>query len=162
MASFWGSPGTTQVIQTRGTSAVRPPMFDFARWLGSQLPGLMNKPFPTYQGRLDPGLSPTLQRVIRGAQGYNESSPPEILGGVQGSIGRFMSPTFINPWNDLFAGGSGMTRGPMGGASGGSDAGGGMSGGADMGSGMGGAAMGSNPWAVAGAPMMFGGANNYF
>lgn len=103
---FWGSPGTTNVIQTRGTAGTKPPGFDFAKWLSSQLPGLMNSPFPTYQGNLDPGLSPTMQDVIRRAQGYAQSSAPEILAGAQGSLGRFMNPTFLNPWNRLFGGGN--------------------------------------------------------
>jgi hypothetical protein len=106
MASFWGTPGTTDVIQTKGSAAAKPPGFNFAKWLFGQLPGLMSSPFPTYQGNIDPGMSPTLQDAIRRAQGYAQSSPPEILAGAQGSLGRFMSPSFLNPWNRLFGGGN--------------------------------------------------------
>lgn len=105
MTSFWGDPGTSKVIQTPGSPSMRPPGFQFAQWLFKQLPGLMNTPYPTYQGQLDPGLSPTMQDSIRRAQGYAESSPPEILAGINGSLGRFMSPSFVNPWNTLWRGG---------------------------------------------------------
>lgn len=104
--SFWGDPPKTTILQGKGTGPTRPPGFKFAEWLFGQLPGLANTPFPTYQGNLDPGLSPTMQDTIRRAQGYAQSSPPEILAGAQGSLGRFMSPTFMNPWNRLFGGGT--------------------------------------------------------
>lgn len=132
---FWfGSPGTTNVIQTRGTAPVRPPGYGFAQWLSRMLPQIMNSPFPQYQGTLDPGLSPTMMDTIRRAQGYAQSSPPEILSGVQGALGRFMSPRQINPWSALFGGGNGSMGG----------------------SGNFGSMYGAN------APSMFGGANDYF
>lgn len=137
--SFWGEPGTSSLIQTRGTAPVKPPGFGFAQWLFKQLPALMNSPYPTYQGQLDPGLSPTLQDTIRRAQGYGASSAPEILSGVQGTLGRFMSPRQVNPWQALFGGGGANMTGSSGGNS-------------SLASMFG----GSN------APSMFGGAPNYF
>lgn len=162
MASFWGDPGTTQIIQTPGTAAAKPPGFQFAQWLFKQLPALMNTPFPTYGGSLDPGLSPTMQDTIRRAQGYAQSSQPEILAGVRGSLGRFMSPSFVNPWNTLWRGGApnaGIE--PAGGGAGGAW-------GSSPPGGAPGAPMvprpispgNSNPWNV--APELFGGANNYY
>lgn len=153
MGDFFGSPGTTNIVQTAGTPAVKPPGYRFASWLASQLPGLMNTPFPTYQGQLDPGLSPTMQDAIRRAQGYGQSSPPEILAGVQGVLGRFMNPTYRNPWHALFNanGGSGS---PAAGTGGGGAAAGGM--------GMGGPGAGTSPWGVGSRPETFGGTPNYF
>lgn len=149
--TVFGTPGTTQVHQAPGTPGTRPPGYKFAQWLFSQLPQLMNTPFPTYQGKLDPGLSPTLQDLIRRSQGYASSAPPEILAGVQGSLARFMNPSTINPWNTLFRGG----------ASGG---GAGFAGvpAPQFGGAMGPSASGVNPYNPNGAPELFGGSNNYW
>jgi hypothetical protein len=92
--TVFGSPGQTQVHQTAGS---KPPGFNFARDFFNSLGGIAQSPYPTYQGQLDPGLSPTMQNVLRQAQGYAQSGPPEILAGVQGSLGRFMNPNFTNP-----------------------------------------------------------------
>jgi len=92
--TVFGTPGQTQVHQTAGS---KPPGFNFARDFFNSLSGIAQNPYPTYQGQIDPGLSPTLQNVIRQAQGYSQSAPPEILAGVQGSLGRFMNPSFMNP-----------------------------------------------------------------
>lgn len=89
-----GSPGSTSIHQTPGT---RDPGAGWAEGFFNSLNNVANSPFPTFQGQLDPGLSPTLQNVMRMAQGYAASGAPEILGGVQGSLGRFMSPNFQNP-----------------------------------------------------------------
>lgn len=91
--TVFGSPGQTQVHQTAGS---KPPGFNFARDFFNSLGGIAQNPYPTYQGQLDPGLSPTMQNVLRQAQGYAQSGPPEILAGVQGSLGRFMNPNFTN------------------------------------------------------------------
>lgn len=153
--SLLGTQGGTQVFQAPGTAGTRPPGYKFAQWLASQLPALMNTPFPTYQGNLDPGLSPTLQDVIRRSQGYAQSSPPEILQGVQGSLMHMMNPNFINPWNSLFRGGApaGTIGAPAPPPMGGPPPMPGMSG-------MGGGNATLNPW-NAGMPELFGGANNY-
>src|SRR5687767_7409544 len=135
MPSLWGSPGSTQLIQTRGTAPVRPPGYGFAQWLSRMLPEIMNSPYPTYQGNLDPVLSPTMMDVMRRSQGYAQSSPPEILAGAQGALGRFMNPRQVNPWSELFGGG-----------------GAGMTGGGNLASMFGGGG---------GAPQTFGGAPNY-
>jgi hypothetical protein len=91
-----GTPGQAQVHQAAGT---KPPGFGMARDVYATLMRLMESgtPFPTYQGNLDPGLSPTLQNSLRMAQGYAGSSPQEALAGVNGSIGRFMNPNYSNP-----------------------------------------------------------------
>lgn len=90
-----GTPGQTQVHQAAGT---KPPGYGFARDFFNQLMGIANNnPYPTYQGQLDPGMSPTLQNAMRGAQGFQQSSMPEIMGGVNGALGGMMSPGYINP-----------------------------------------------------------------
>lgn len=92
--TVFGSPGTTTVAQAPGT---KPPGYQFARDFFNSLGNITSNPFPTYQGQLDPGLSPTLQNLMRMAQGYAQSGPPEILAGVQGSLGQFMNPSYANP-----------------------------------------------------------------
>lgn len=92
--TFFGSPGQTTIHQAPGT---KPPGFGFAKDFFNSLMALSRQPYPTYPGQLDPGLSPTMQSLLRQAQGYSQAGPPEILAGVQGSLGRFMNPSFINP-----------------------------------------------------------------
>lgn len=92
--TVFGSPGETTIHQT---PAMRPPGFSWAKNFFNSLGNLSRQPYPVYPGQLDPGLSPTMQEMLRRAQGYAQSGPPEILAGVQGSLGRFMNPSFINP-----------------------------------------------------------------
>ncbi len=98
----FGTPGTTTVHQAPGSKD--DPGYGFAKQFFNFLGSIMGTPYPTYKGSIDPGLSPTMQDVLKRAQGYASSSPPEILQGVQGSLGRFMSPNFLNPVNSLFGG----------------------------------------------------------
>lgn len=95
-----GSPGTTDIRQQPGT---RDPGSSWADAFFRSLGNLPDYP-RQYPGQLDPGLSPTMQNAIRMAQGYASTGPPEILAGVQGVLGRLMSPQFQNP----------MVRVPMG------------------------------------------------
>ena len=97
--TVFGNPGGTEIHQT---AAQKPPGFGFAKSLFNSLPGLTSGQYPTYQGNLDPGMSPTMADSLRRAQGYAQSGPPEVLQGVQGMLGQFMSPNFANPWNSLF------------------------------------------------------------
>jgi hypothetical protein len=92
--TVFGTPAETTI---HSTPAMKPPGFGFARDFFNSLQNIAQQPYPTFPGQLDPGLSPTMQEMIRRAQGYSESGPPEILAGVQGSLGRFMNPSFINP-----------------------------------------------------------------
>lgn len=92
--TVFGKPPQTTINQTPAT---RPPGYSFARDFFNSLSNVAQQPYPTYQGQLDPGMSPTMANTIRRAQGYGTSGPPEILAGVQGSLGRFMNPSFINP-----------------------------------------------------------------
>jgi hypothetical protein len=89
-----GSPPRTNVHQTPGT---RSPGYGWSQGFFNSLPGVGQNPYPTYQGNLDPGMSPTMQSMIRQAQAYSQAGPPEILQGAAGSLGRFMTPNFINP-----------------------------------------------------------------
>ena len=97
--AIFGTPPTTQIHQT---PAMRPPGYEFAKNFFNFLGSLTKTPYPTFQGSVDPGLSPTMTDALQRAQGYASSSPAEILQGVQGSLGRFMSPSFLNPANALF------------------------------------------------------------
>lgn len=90
-----GQQPQTQVHQAPGGQAS--PGYGWAKGFYGSLPGLSQNPYPTYQGQLDPGLSPTLQNTIRMAQGYSQAGPSEILQGAQGSLGRFMTPSFMDP-----------------------------------------------------------------
>ncbi len=101
-SAVFGTPGTTTTNQAPGT---RPPGYQYARDFFGSLGDISSNPFPTYQGQLDPGLSPTLQNLLRQAQGYSQSSAPEILSGVNGSLGNFMNPSFANP-QARFSGGA--------------------------------------------------------
>jgi hypothetical protein len=90
-----GQQPQTQVHQAPGGQAS--PGFGWARGFFNSLPGVTQNPFPSYQGQIDPGLSPTMQNTIRMAQGYSQAGPSEILQGAQGSLGRFMTPSFMDP-----------------------------------------------------------------
>ena len=96
-----GTPGTTTVGQT---PSLRPPGYQQAGQIFNWLLGLTNQPFPTYQGQVDPGLSPTMQDLIRRSQGYASAGPSEFLQGVQGRLGQFMNPNFLNPQTRIFGG----------------------------------------------------------
>lgn len=100
-STVFGSPGTTTVGQTPGT---RPPGYHQAQQIFNWLLGLTNQPFPTYQGQVDPGLSPTMQDLLRRSQGYASAGAPEILQGVQGYLGGAMNANFLNPVPRIFGG----------------------------------------------------------
>src|SRR3990167_3577934 len=105
MASFFGEPPKSTIHQAPGSPGSKPdPGYAFAKMLFNWLPQLLKTPYPTYQGQLDPGLSPTMQDVIKRAQGFAQSSPHEIFAGVQGILGRFMNPQFQNPMTRMFGG----------------------------------------------------------
>lgn len=93
-----GTPPKTTVQQASGGGSGPSPGYDWAKGFFSSLPGVFNSPYPSqYPGQLDPGMSPTMQNVMRQAQGYGTSPAPSVLQGVQGTLGSFMSPNFINP-----------------------------------------------------------------
>jgi hypothetical protein len=90
-----GQQPQTQTHQAPGGQAS--PGYGWAKGFFNSLPGVTQNPYPGYQGQLDPGLSPTMQNAIRMSQGYSQAGPPEILQGAQGSLGRFMTPSFMDP-----------------------------------------------------------------
>lgn len=93
-----GTPPQTQVHQGAGGGTGASPGFDWAKGFFASLPGVFSQQYPSaYPGQLDPGLSPTLQQIIRQAQGYASQGPSSNLQGIQGTLGSFMSPNFINP-----------------------------------------------------------------
>lgn len=104
--AVFGTPASTSYSST---SATRPPGYGFASNFMNSLQSIASNPFPTYQGKLDPGLSPTLTDLIQRAQGYAGSSPPSILQGASGTLGRLMNPNLQNPVTRLFGGTSDFT-----------------------------------------------------
>jgi hypothetical protein len=90
-----GQQPQTQTHQAPGGQAS--PGYGWAKGFFDSLPGVTRNPYPGYQGQLDPGLSPTMQNAIRMSQGYSQAGPSEILQGAQGSLGRFMTPSFMDP-----------------------------------------------------------------
>lgn len=104
--TLFGSPPTTTYNTTAGT---KPPGYGFANQFFNSLQNIASNPFPTYGGSLDPGLSPTLQDLIQRAQGYASSSPPSILQGAAGTMGRLMSPNLSNPITRMFGGAPDLT-----------------------------------------------------
>ena len=93
-----GTPPQTQVHQGAGGGTGASPGFDWAKGFFSSLPGVFAQQYPSaYPGQLDPGLSPTMQQVLRQAQGFASQGPSSNLQGIQGTLGSFMSPNFINP-----------------------------------------------------------------
>src|SRR5215204_4737607 len=95
---FFGQPPTSQVSTVPGFKA---PGFGFAKDLSSYLKGLIGTPAPSFQGQLDPGLSPTMQTLGRMTQGYATSPAPQIMGQAAGALGKFMNPTFGSPLDGL-------------------------------------------------------------
>lgn len=89
MSDLFGSPPTYEFV--------KPPSWNFAEVLYKYLAGLIGQPAPTYPGNIDPGLSPTMGALGQMTQTYATSPLPAILGQAQGSLGRFMSPSFANP-----------------------------------------------------------------
>lgn len=90
-----GQQPQTQTHQAPGGGAS--PGYGWAKGFYNSLPGVASNPYPTYQGKLDPGLSPTMQNTLRMGQAYSQAGPSEILQGAQGSLGRFMTPSFSDP-----------------------------------------------------------------
>lgn len=88
-----GSSPQAQPVQLSPTIAPKPsPFYGFAKEFGNSfLPQLLNTPYPSYGGQLDPGLSPTMQNVIRGAQSYASSPFPRSLEQASGTLGAFQN-----------------------------------------------------------------------
>lgn len=99
--TIFGTPGQTQVHQTAGT---KPPGYNAAQQIFNMLLGLSGTPYPSYQGQIDPGLSPTMRNLLQKSQGYASAGAPEILQGVQGVLGRYMNPNFLNPIPRIYGG----------------------------------------------------------
>lgn len=104
--TVFGRPAQTSYTTTAGT---RSPGYDFAHNFFGSLQSITANPFPTFQGKIDPGLSPTLTDLIQRAQGYAASSPPSILQGAAGTFGRLMNPQLRNPVTRIFGGSSDFT-----------------------------------------------------
>jgi hypothetical protein len=85
---LYGTPPTTSFLKTGGTQA---PLASFAKSMGNYLKGLIGQPAPVYQGKLDPGLSPTLQNIGQMLQGYAMRTPEVIAGASGGLPGGYMA-----------------------------------------------------------------------
>lgn len=80
-----------------GVETIKPAGYGFAEEFFNYLRTLIGQPLPTYPGQIDPGLSPTLGRLGQMVQTYSTSPLPAILGQAQGTLGKFMNPSFQNP-----------------------------------------------------------------
>ena len=86
---FGSSPQTT----TYYPDPIYPANYNFASAFFNQImPQLMGGALPTYPGNIDPGLSQSMQTVLRMAQGYAASPAPYALGQAGGTLGAFMNP----------------------------------------------------------------------
>lgn len=88
-----GSSPQATPIQLQAPRPPKPsPFYNFAQAFANQvLPDLMNRQKPSYQGQVDPGLSPTMQNVIRGAQTFSQSPVPNSLEQASGTLGAFQN-----------------------------------------------------------------------
>ena len=86
------SPQATPIQLQAPRPPKPPPGWDFAKAFFDQIaPQLMNQQKPSYQGQVDPGLSPTMQNVIRGAQTFSQSPVPNSLEQASGTLGAFQN-----------------------------------------------------------------------
>lgn len=74
----------------------KPPMFNFAKSLGDYLKQFMGASLPSYQGQIDPGLSPTMMNLGSMLQQRSMAPTPIGLSMAQGSLGKYMNPNFAN------------------------------------------------------------------
>ena len=101
MGTFTGEPAQYDIMKIPGTPSMRPPMFHFAQQFGDYLKSLIGQAAPSYSaagGSIDPGLSPSMQALGVLSQMYANSPLPAVFGQAHGSMGRFMSPSFTNPF----------------------------------------------------------------
>lgn len=86
------SPKATPIQLSPGAPPRPPPGYGAAKsWFEQIFPQLWNMPLPSYQGNPDPGLSPTMQNLIRGAQTYSQSPFPQSLEQASGTLGAFQN-----------------------------------------------------------------------
>lgn len=71
---------------------VLPPMYNFMASLGPTIAKLFNTPLPTYQGNIDPGMSPTMKNFMQMMQANAVAPPNSALQGAQGALGRYSQP----------------------------------------------------------------------
>lgn len=84
-----GTAPSQNLIKLPG--APPPANFDFAKGIFNQyLPKLVGDPLPSYKGSIDPGLSPTMQAALTGAQNFSMSPLPGVMGQSAGLLGKFM------------------------------------------------------------------------
>lgn len=95
---FTGTPPTYGVNVVGGG---RSPFYGPAKSFGNYLMSLLGQPLPSYQGQVDPGMSPTLAALGQMLQGYSRSPLPGVMGQSQGVLGRFMNPSFANPMSRM-------------------------------------------------------------
>ncbi len=95
---FTGTPPTYGVNVVGGG---RSPFYGPAKDFGSYLMSLLGQPLPSYGGKIDPGMSPTLSALGQMMQSYSQSPLPGVMGQSQGVLGRFMNPSFANPMSRM-------------------------------------------------------------
>lgn len=97
MGVFTGSPPEYDILKIPGTPSMRPPGFNYASNFFDWLQQLIGMPAPSYQGSMDPGMSPTMQAMGNLSQMYANSPLPAVFGQAQGALSRFINPSFTNP-----------------------------------------------------------------
>lgn len=86
------SPSATPIQLSPGAPPKPPPGYGPVRSAFEQVfPHLFNMPLPSFQGQVDPGLSPTMANLIRGAQTYSQSPFPRSLEQASGTLGAFQN-----------------------------------------------------------------------
>jgi hypothetical protein len=94
MGVFTGTPPKYDV---KFGPTQKSPGFDFAKFLSGYLKTLVGKPMPSYQGPIDPGMSPTMANVGMMMQQRSQMPMPWQLNAAASTLGRFSNPSFTNP-----------------------------------------------------------------
>lgn len=76
------------------------------QWWQNFAPWMLTTPMPSYPGQVDPGLSPSMQALIRQGQNFMSTPTPNISGMAAGLLGPYMQPPQGFSFQDSWAGGS--------------------------------------------------------
>lgn len=91
------APTSTPVILDAGSGPIRPPGFNYSKNFFNQfLPQFSGMEYPGYNRPLDPGMSPTMQNLLRMSQGFATSPGSSVLQGAEHTLGQFMGGSGMN------------------------------------------------------------------
>ena len=85
---LYGTPPQTGIYQA---PSMRSPLHGFGRAMSDYLTSLIGAAPPTYQGRLDPGMSPTMQMLAQMLQGRAMRVPQAVAGAANGLPGGYQA-----------------------------------------------------------------------